>query len=404
MTEIILAKHNALKDRPMKEDTKIVRAGRHPERFEGAVNPPVFHASTILRPTLDAMDAAMGAKGKVTLYGRRGTPTQFAFEEAVTEIEGGFTGFSYPSGLAAIAAAMIAFAEQGAHFLVTDSAYAPARRLCETLLKRFGVTTTYYDPLTGAGIEALIRPNTKIVFTESPGSLTFEVQDIPAIAAAAHARGVKVLMDNTWASPLFFKPFEHGVDVSIQAATKYIVGHSDAMLGTVTTTEACADAVQMATQVLGYHTAPDDAYLGQRGIRTLGVRMRQHHINGIALATWLKNRPEVKKVMHPALPDDPGHALWKRDFTGASGLFGTVFEAGTRKQLAAFVDGLVLFGMGASWGGYESLCLPTHPEKVRSVTPWDHAGPTIRFHAGLEDIGDLIADLDAAFARWNAAK
>ena len=230
------------------------------------------------------------------------------------------------------------------------------------------------------------------------------MQDIPAIAAAAHARGVKVLMDNTWASPLFFKPFEHGVDVSIQAATKSIVGHSDAMLGTVTTTEACADAVQMATQVLGYHTAPDDAYLGQRGIRTLGVRMRQHHINGIALATWLKNRPEVKKVMHPALPDDPGHALWKRDFTGASGLFGTVFEAGTRKQLAAFVDGLVLFGMGASWGGYESLCLPTHPEKVRSVTPWDHAGPTIRFHAGLEDIGDLIADLDAAFARWNAAK
>ena len=211
-------------------------------------------------------------------------------------------------------------------------------------------------------------------------------------------------MDNTWASPLFFKPFERGVDVSIQAATTYIVGQSDAMLGTVTTTEACAEAVQLATHVLGYHAAPDDAYLGQRGIRTLGVRLRQHHINGIKLATWLQNRPEVKKVMHPALPGDPGHALWQRDFTGASGLFGTVFEAGTRKQLAAFVDGLVLFGMGASWGGYESLCLPTHPEKVRSVTPWDHAGPTIRFHAGLEDIGDLIADLDAAFARWNAAK
>ncbi len=388
----------------MKEDTKIVRAGRHPERYEGAVNPPVYHASTILRPTLDALESAMGAKGKVTLYGRRGTPTQFAFEEAVTELEGGFTGFSYPSGVAAISAAMIAFAEQGAHFLMTDSAYTPTRRLCETLLKRFGVETTYYDPLIGAGIEPLIRPNTKIVFTESPGSHTFEVQDIPAIAAAAHRHGVKVLLDNTWASPLFFKPFEHGVDVSIQSATKYIVGHSDAMLGTVTTTEACAEAVQLATHVLGYHAAPDDAYLGQRGLRTIGVRLRQHQINGIKLATWLQNRPEVAKVMHPALPGDPGHAIWKRDFLGASGLFGTVFEAGTRKQLAAFVDGLALFGMGFSWGGYESLCLPVHPEKSRSVTPWNHPGPTVRFHAGLEDVDDLIADLDAAFARWNAAK
>lgn len=296
-------------------------------------------------------------------------------------------------------AALLSFLQQGDHLLMVDSAYGPTRATCNGLLKRFGVETTYYEPGIGAGIAELIRENTRIVFTESPGSLTFEVQDIPAIAAAAHARGAVVLMDNSWASPLFFDPFAHGVDVSIQAATKYIVGHSDAMLGVITASEQYYERVKQTAGGLGAAPGPDDVYLGLRGLRTIGVRLRQHHQNGLALANWLKDRPEVSRILHPALPGDPGHELWKRDFSGASGLFGLVLEPCSPKALAAMLDGLDLFGMGYSWGGYESLILPTYPEKLRTAHAWNEPGPTLRIHAGLEDVDDLISDLEAGFVR-----
>jgi cystathionine beta-lyase len=385
----------------MKEDTKVVRAGRHPEKHLGVVNPPVFHASTVLVRTLDELENMSRRADPTVVYGRRGTPTTYAFEEAVCVLEGGDHCFSYGSGVAAISAAMLAFATTGAHFLVADSVYTPTRRLCDTLLKRWGVETTYYDPLIGAGIERLFRPNTKMVFCESPGSLTFEVQDIPAIAKVAHAMGAVVLLDNTWASPLYFKPFNHGVDVSIQSATKYIGGHSDAMLGTVTVTRAVLEPVREATHALGYCLGPDDAYLGQRGLRTLAVRLRQHWQSGLKIARWLQARPEVERVIHPALPGDSGYDLWKRDFEGASGLFGFLLKPCSRAALAAMVNGFDLFGMGASWGGYESLCMPTHPERSRTATKWQVAGHTMRIHVGLEDADDLIADLERAFARLN---
>lgn len=387
----------------MKEDTKIVKAGRHPEDQLGAVNPPVYHVSTVLMRTLDEFQHMRDTPEGTMVYGRRGTPTSFALDEAVAELEGGAGCITSPSGLAAIAGALLAFVKMGDHVLVTDSVYSPTRRLCDTVLARFGVTTSYYDPLIGAGIAELIRDNTAVVFVESPGSLTFEVQDIPAIAAAAHARGAKVLMDNTWSSPLFFKPFEHGVDVSIQAATKYIVGHSDAMLGTATATAECLGPLRETVRALGYCAGPDDAYLGQRGLRTLGVRLRQHHRSGLEVARWLQKRPEVLRVMHPALPDDPGHEIWRRDFTGASGLFGFVMESGSQAQLAAFLEGCEHFGMGGSWGGFESLCVPTAPEKSRSATEWAPGGQSMRLHIGLEDVGDLIEDLDSAFARFRKA-
>jgi len=387
----------------MKEDTKIVSAGRHPAQHGGAVNTPVYHVSTVLVDTLEELEGLSKRKPPQMAYGRRGTPTVYAFEEAVSELEGGAGCVSFPSGLAAISGALLTYAETGAHFLVSDSAYGPTRRLCDNLLKRLGVTTEYYDPLIGGDIAKLMRDNTKVVFTESPGSLTFEVQDIPAIAAAAHEGGAKVLMDNTWASPIYFKPFEHGVDLSIQAATKYIVGHSDAMLGTVTANDACLQALQDTSYGLGYAAGPDDLYLGTRGIRTIGVRLRQHMESGLKVARWLQERPEVVRVIHPALPDDPGHALWKRDFTGACGLFAFVVEDTPRPALEAMVNHFEHFGMGASWGGYESLCMPTSPEKMRTATTWEPGGQTMRIHVGLEDVDDLIADLAAAFERRNAA-
>lgn len=385
----------------MKEDTKIVKAGRHPEDQFGAVNPPVYHVSTVLMRTLDEFEHMRDTPEGTMVYGRRGTPTSFALDEAVAELEGGAGCITSPSGLAAIAGALLAFVKMGDHVLVTDSVYSPTRRFCDTVLARLGVTTSYYDPLIGGRIAELMRDNTAVVFVESPGSLTFEVQDIPAIAAAAHARGAKVLLDNTWASPLFFKPFEHGVDVSVQAATKYIVGHSDAMLGTATATVECLGPLRETVRALGYCAGPDDAYLGQRGLRTLGVRLRRHHESGLEVAQWLQKRSEVLRVMHPALPDDPGHALWRRDFTGACGLFGFIMESGSRAQLAAFVEGCEHFGMGGSWGGFESLCVPTAPEKSRTATEWAPGGQSMRLHIGLEDVEDLIEDLDRAFTRFH---
>jgi cystathionine beta-lyase len=305
--------------------------------------------------------------------------------------------------VAAVTAAILAFVKSGDHILMVDNVYGPTRKFCDTLLGRFGVETTYYDPLIGGKITALIRPNTRVVFLESPGSLTFEMQDVPAIAAAAKQAGAVSIMDNTWATPVFFKPLAHGVDVAVQAATKYLGGHSDLMLGVISMQEAHYGRIRNSLNELGHHAAPDDCYLAQRGLRTLAVRLQRHQETGIALARWLQRQPEVVRVYHPALPDDPGHVLWRRDFTGASGLFSFELKPVPRQALAAMVDGMKLMGMGYSWGGYESLLLPSNPAPMRSATSWKDHGPLLRVHAGLEDPADLIADLEAGFERLHEA-
>lgn len=387
----------------MQDDTHLVHGGRNPTAQQGMVNPPVYHASTVLFPTVDALRKAAETPYEGVYYGRYGTPVHFALEAAVAELEGAHGAVTTCSGLAAISVALMSLAESGAHFLVVDNVYGPTRQLCDGLLARLGVETTYFDPLIGAGISELIQPNTRAIFLEAPGSLSFEVPDVPAISAVAHARDCLVLLDNTWATPLFFRAFEHGVDISIHAATKYIVGHADAMLGVVCcNADTYKDVRKMAVQ-LGYCAGPDDVYLGLRGLRTLGVRLRQHQASTLALCEWLRKQPQVERVLYPALPDDPGHALWLRDFTGASGLFSVVLKPVTETALAAMLDGLQLFGMGFSWGGYESLVLPTNPGNYRSVTQWHALGPTLRIHVGLEDVRDLIADLQAGFERLNAA-
>lgn len=383
----------------MKEETLVTVLGRKPEKNHGIINPPVYHASTVLFPTLDALEDRKNGKKKKVIYGLAGTPTQFELEEAVSTLEGGYDAALFPSGLAAIAAAILAFVGTGDHVLMLDSVYGPTRGFCDYWLKKFGIETTYYDPLIGGDIRKLIRPETKVVFTESPGSLTFEVQDVPAIADVAHQHGAVVLMDNTWASPLFFKPFEHGVDASIQAGTKYMAGHSDVMIGTVTATEECWPAIKKSAAGFGQQAAPDDCFLTLRGIRTLAVRLVRHQETALTLADWLKRQPEVKRILHPADPGDPGHELWRRDFKGASGLFGMVLEPVSRPALASFLDGLELFGMGYSWGGFESLILPAVENFKRTATAWDEPGRLIRIHAGLENPDDLISDLDAGFKR-----
>ena len=390
----------------MKDETLIIRAGRHPHDNHGAVNPPVYHASTILADSL--ADYEQKSRERVadmpgTYYGRFGTPTTLALEEAVAALEGGYKAHVYPSGLAACSGALLAFLSAGDHVLMTDSVYGPTRSLANGLLKRFGVSTTFYDPLIGAGIEALIQPNTKVIYLESPGSLTFEVQDVPAITGVARRRGVTTIIDNTWGTPFYFKPFEHGVDVSVQAATKYIVGHSDAMLGIVTANKEHWLRLRATTNELGQSAGPDDVYLAQRGLRTMAVRLKQHWQTGVQLAEWIARQPEVQRVLHPALPGDPGHALWRRDFRGACGLFGVVLKPVKHEAFAAMIDGLELYGIGASWGGYESLVVPFVPQKLRSATQWPDPGPCFRIHAGLEHIDDLVADMEAGFKRLRAA-
>jgi cystathionine beta-lyase len=387
-----------------KDDTILAHAGRDPRAQYGIINPPVYHASTIVFPTVEAMEQAQKRRFFTYTYGRHGTPTTTALEEAFARLEGGWRAIAVPSGLAAIVGAIMGFVRTGDHILVIDNVYAPTRKHCDDVLKRFGVAVTYFDPLIGAGVAGLMRPETKLVFTEAPGSHTFEMADIPAIAKAAHAGGAKVLMDNTWATPLYCKPFALGVDVAVHAATKYVVGHSDAMLGIIDCTEETFLTVRNAVAQLGYSAAPDDVYLGLRGLRTLSVRLERHQRNALELARWLQTRPEVERVMYPALPQDPGHAIWKRDMTGASGLFGVVLKPCPKKALSAMLDGLELYGMGASWGGYESLILPSHLEGVRTATRWTAPGPAVRIHVGLEDPRDLIADLERGFARLNAAK
>jgi cystathionine beta-lyase len=387
-----------------RRDTLVTHLGRHPEAQMGAVNPPVYHVSTILSPNMAEWEGRDPAKRFDTVrYGLYGTPTTFALEEALAAIEGGYRAMLMCSGLAAITAPLQACLKCGDHLLMVDSAYGPTRKFCEKVLTRFGVTTTYYDPLIGEGITRLMRPNTRVVYVESPGSLTFEVQDVPAIAEAAHASGATVLMDNTWASPWLFASFAHGVDVSIHAATKYITGHSDVMLGAVITSEATYLPVRTMAADLGHCAAPDDAYFALRGLRTLGVRLERHQQNALAVARWLQDRPEVACVLYPALPEDPGHALWRRDFTGASGLFGVILRPAPRAAVHALIDALDLFGIGSSWGGFESLIVPTSPARQRSATRWAPEGPTLRLHIGLEDPRDLIEDLERGFAALRAA-
>jgi len=378
--------------------TRLAHAGREPGRYHGFVNPPIFRGSTVLFPTV----ARLEANDQAYTYGRLGTPTVRALEEAVAELEGGYRTLLTPSGLSAIATTLLALLSAGDHVLVSDSVYRPNRRFCDQVLKRLGVETTYYDPLIGGGIKDLIKKTTRVVFAESPGSQTFEVQDLPALAAAAHAAGARVVMDNTWATPLYFQPFAHGADVSIQAATKYIVGHADAMLGAITTTEAMWPVISRTHEDLGLCTGPEDVYLGLRGLRSLGVRLARHQASALEIARWLGDRPEVSRVLHPALPSDPGHALWKRDFTGSSGLFAVVLKPAAAEAVAAMLDGLELFGMGYSWGGFESLILPFDPSEYRTATKWRGEGPALRLHIGLEDVDDLKADLDAGFARLAA--
>ena len=380
-----------------KQDTKLIHTGSIFEEQFGSVNPPVYHASTVSHPSVDALANARAAPDEHFIYGRHGTPTSKAFEETVASLEGGDKCIAVGSGLSAICAAMLAFVEQGDHILVCDSAYTPTRNLSENFLKRFGVEVSYYDPLIGAGIKNSFQANSKAIYTESPGSHSFEIQDIPAIAEQCHLAGIKVVIDNTWSAGYFFKPFENGVDVSIQAATKYYVGHSDAMLGTVTTTNGCYEAVRNAARILGYHAAPDDAYLGLRGIRTLAPRLKRHEQNALLVAEWLGSRPEVLTLLHPAFPSCPGHDLWKRDFTGSSGLFSVLLKEYSDDAVAAMIDGLELFALGGSWGGYESLIWKT--QLTRSVTDWNMATPCIRFHIGLEDPSDLIKDLAAGLDR-----
>jgi len=383
-----------------KDETIVVVAGRDPKAHYGAVNTPVYRTSTILFETLDEFEAGVHDPAKRKFrYGRIGTPTSASLEDAVARLEGGAHCRLAPSGLAAVSTALLAYLSAGDHLLMTAGGYHPTHNFCNLILKRFGIETTYYDPLVGADIEKLIRPNTKVVFVESPSTGLFEMQDIPAIAQVAHAHGATVIMDNTWASPLYFKPFTHGVDVSIQAATKYIVGHSDAMLGTITTTEQAWPRLQETHRWLGQTAGPDDIYLGLRGLRTLAARLAMHHKNGLTLARYLATKAEVEHIYHPALEDDPGHSLWKRDFLGASGLFSIRLTAWvTREALAAMLESLKFFGMGFSWGGYESLVSPFRLKSYRDVSDDDDRW-IVRVHAGLENPDDLIEDLEAGFAK-----
>ena len=381
----------------MKKDTILAHAGREPEKYQGMVNTPVFRASTILHEDLETYEAPRDEDYLRISYGRHGTPTTRALEDAVAQLEGGYRAVALPSGLAAIVAALSAFVKGDDHLLVVDSVYGPARNFCNTRLKPNGVDVEYYDPFVGAGIAKLIRPNTRAVFCESPGSLTFEMQDIPAIAKAAHDRGVPVLADTTWGTPYFFRSFERGVDVSIHAATKYICGHSDVMMGVIVTNEKYWRTVRKCVADYAYSASPDDCYLALRGLRTLGVRMKHQMQSALRVATWLKARPEVKDVLYPALEGNPGHAIWKRDFSGAAALFSFVMQPAHSKQVPAFVNALELFGIGSSWGGYESLAVLAHADRYRSATKWNPGGETIRLHIGLEDPDDLIADLERGF-------
>ncbi|TPW25983.1 cystathionine beta-lyase [Pararhizobium mangrovi] len=382
----------------MKKDTLLVHGGR---RSSGPVNPPVARASTILFDDLATFEASRADRFSGLRYGIHGTDTLFALEEAVTKLEGCHRAIIVPSGLAAITCSIIAATKPGGNILVADTVYGPTRAFCNGLLKRMGVRTIYYDPCINSAIAELIDENTCAIYCETPGSLTFEVQDIPAIATAAHEREIPVIVDNTWATPLFFDALAHGADISIQAATKYLCGHSDVMMGTVATTEKWWRPIRDTVADLGFSTSPDDCYLALRGMRTLAPRLRQQHTSGLEVATWLRKQEGILRVIHPGLQDDPGHGLWQRDFTGASGLFGIELATQSAHGLAAFIDTLSLFGLGSSWGGYESLVIPARFERLQR--PFHLRGTLVRLHVGLEDPSDLIADLACALRALETA-
>jgi cystathionine beta-lyase len=387
--------------KPLKAETALVTAGRDTRAQKGFVNPPVVHGSTVLYPTAEDLHAHRGE----FQYGRHGTPTTKALQEALMALEGpacAGVGLA-PSGLAAISTALLAVLKAGDHLLVADNAYRPTRNFCNGMLARYGVETGYFDPSIGAGIDKLFRPNTKVVLVEAPGSQSFEMPDIPAIAAAAHAHGALVIDDNTWATPLFHRSLEQGVDISLQAATKYIGGHSDIMFGTISANAKAWPQIAEGIRLLGVCAGPDDVFLALRGLRTLAVRLAQHQQSAIEMARWLEARPEVIKVLHPALESHPGHAIWKRDFTGASGLFSIVLKPAPQKAVDALLDAVKLFGMGYSWGGFESLVIPFDCSDYRTATAWTPGGPTLRLHIGLENVEDLKADLAAGFDAFNAA-
>ncbi|HUQ36113.1 MAG TPA: cystathionine beta-lyase [Aestuariivirga sp.] len=376
----------------LKPETRLVVAGREYAEH-GIVNPAVYHASTITFPTVKALHE----RDQPYTYGRKGTPTSRAVETAIAALEGGHDCKISSSGLAAVTTTLLAFLKTGEHLLIPDTVYYPVRHLCDTVLKGLGIETTYYDPLIGRGIAGLIRANTKVVYCESPGSQTMEVQDIPAIADVAHGKNCIMILDNTWAGGFYFNAFAHGCDISVQAATKYIVGHSDAMLGSTVCNEKTWGQFKQTFETMGQFAGPDDMYLALRGLRTMSVRLERHMRNATAVAEWLRGRSEVESVLYPALSNAPGHAVWKRDFTGASGLFSVVLKPASEQSLAAMLDDLSLFGMGFSWGGFESLVVPCKP--VRTATTWTAPGPCLRFHIGLESPDDLIDDLKQGFER-----
>jgi cystathionine beta-lyase len=380
--------------------TRLVHGGRRPEWRGRLVNPPVHRASTILFDSVAELRAAAPEFGKL-YYGLHGTPTQWALAEALTELEPGAAGtMLYSSGLAAVTAALLCVLSAGDELLMTDSVYGPTRRFCDGFLKRYAVSTRYYDPSVGAGIAGLIGERTRAIFLESPGSLTMEVQDVPAICAEAKARGIATLLDNTWATPLFFPAIAAGVDLSILAGTKYVAGHADVMLGSVTANADRYRRLERTSWDLGQSVSPDDAWLGSRGLRTMEVRLRQHEAGALRIARWLEEQPQVAAVLHPALPDCPGHDLWARDFQGSTGLFSFVLQGGGDEARTRFIEALELFGLGYSWGGYESLVVPADPGPIRTATRWQAEGPLVRLHIGLEDPEDLIEDLAAALSGY----
>lgn len=384
----------------MKPDTEVVHLGRDPAKHLGAVNTPVYRASTMVFPTLADLEASAAGTYEGIGYGLHGLPTVTDLQAALAALEGGARGFAVPSGLTATTLPLLALAKAGDRVLVTDSVYGPTRRFAINTLVRYGVEVAFYDPLAGDAIAEAMTPNTRVVFVESPGSLSFDVQDVPAIAKVAHRNGALVVMDNSWATPLGFRAFDHGVDVSVHAATKYIGGHSDVLLGVIVCNDATAGAMHRIWTDMGVAVSTDDAFLGLRGLRTLATRLARHQASATKVAVWLRSHPAVREVLYPALPGARGHELWKRDFALATGLFTIVLEPGpAHGRLAAMLDRMRLFRMGWSWGGYESLIIPTDPNRLRTVSHIDVGGPCLRLHIGLEDPDDLIADLDDGFQR-----
>ena len=386
--------------KPPKTETSLVTAGRDSKTQKGFVNPPVFHGSTVLYPTA----ADLHAHRSEFTYGRHGTPTTRALQDVLMSLEGPqCAGVGLvPSGLSAITTTLLSVLKAGDHLLVTDNVYRPTRNFCNGMLARYGVETSFFDPLIGAGIEKLFKPNTRAVLVEAPGSQTFEMTDIPAIAAVAHARDALVIDDNTWATPLFHRSLDQGVDISMQAATKYIGGHSDIMFGAIAANARAWPALIEGIGLLGVCAGPDDVFLALRGTRTLAVRLAQHYKSGLEMARWLETRPEVLRVLHPALESHPGHAIWKRDFTGASGLFSIVLRPVPQQAVDALLDAVKLFGLGVSWGGFESLVIPFDCDGYRTATQWAPGGPALRLHIGLENVDDLKADLERGFAALKA--